>query len=88
MEMNQKECGIVCKENGTEQIEKVRRKKTEHRRPREKHPPAAFFIRRNVSFEELSACFCATAGIKSRLIELVSAQGKRIHGNAIPVSTP
>ena len=23
MEMNQKECGIVCKENGTEQIEKV-----------------------------------------------------------------
>lgn len=26
MEMNQKECGIVCKENGTEQIEKVTRK--------------------------------------------------------------
>ena len=24
MEMNQKECGIVCKENGTEQIEKYR----------------------------------------------------------------
>ena len=23
MEMNQKECGIVCKENSTEQIEKV-----------------------------------------------------------------
>lgn len=23
MEMNQKECGIVCKENGTEQIVKV-----------------------------------------------------------------
>ena len=22
MEMNQKECGIVCKENGTEQIER------------------------------------------------------------------
>ena len=66
----------------------VRRKKTELRRPRKKHPPAVFFIRRSISFEELSACFCATAGIKSRLTEFVSALGKRIHGNAIPVSTP
>ena len=31
MEMNQKECGIVCKENGTEQIEKVTEEETEKR---------------------------------------------------------
>lgn len=29
MEMNQKECGIVCKENGTEQIEKSNRGRME-----------------------------------------------------------
>ena len=38
MEMNQKECGIVCKENGTEQIENSF-EKNELKIPEREYPP-------------------------------------------------
>lgn len=36
----------------------------------------------------LEACNSATVGINIEDMELVTAEGKRIHGSAIPVRTP
>ena len=65
-----------------------RRKKRQQARPRMKQLPAVLRIRLTISERFPAACFSATAGISIVQTEVVTAEGKRTHGRAIPVSTP
>ena len=65
-----------------------KRKKRQQESPRIKQLSAVLRSREKMSERFPAACFSATAGISITATELVTADGKRTHGRAIPVNTP
>ncbi len=64
------------------------RKRRQHPRPSIKQEPATFFIIFIISLRLLVVWISATVGISMMEMELVIAEGNRMQGRAIPVSTP
>jgi len=64
------------------------RKNRQHPRPKMKQLPTDCFNKRMIRLLSSDAWAALTAGISTVPIEVVSAEGKRMHGRAIPVNTP
>ena len=56
--------------------------------PREEQKKVTFVMMGKSRLELSVACSSAIAGSSMEAMELVSAEGKRMHGKAIPVKTP
>lgn len=66
----------------------VKRKNKVHRHPRANTQAVTCLIRRIKVCRLFVACISAIVGSSMVDTELVTAEGKRIHGSAIPVRTP
>src|SRR5699024_10461113 len=64
------------------------RKNRQHPRPRMKQLPTAFFRSFTIAVWFPAAWVALTAGISTVPTEFVIAEGKRMHGIAMPLSTP